>query len=955
MPALLVSALLSTALSLTPQTEPREWGLATADTRVTLRQRGDQVVLARLESTRARRNWIAAEAPITLLPQVWNGDRAEDVSWRLEAVREDAGAGTVAFTLASTPPGLRAVSTWRARPGPGPVETWASIENHTGDAVTIGHHDSLALPALAVGPGAETWWIRRGGSNASTQGGVFRDPVLPGLSLDLVSSPEDGASPVPWLAVQEGESQGLYVGWEFSGLGGIRASVGDDGLLALGIGHRVDFRTSVAPGQTIEVPPAFVGCYSGDIDEGSYRLHRFVLEKLRPPVAPGIADPVLAYNLYLDAGGNQATEEAVLRCAELCRQMDFEVFVPDAMWFPQTGDWQWDPVRFPRGIGPVERAVHEGGMQLGLWCAWTNGGASERPGALSARGSQARPSWFQGDYGPDWQVGPFWGARLCLASDEACEWATAETHRLVREFRLDYLKHDISPIVTQCNKVGHRHTHGTDVSYRATLGYYRVMESLLARFPRLLLENCSGGGQIKDFGAMRRSHYVVTTDTLSNLPDRQSIYDSTFALPPLVLQAYTYDNAYPVEGDAPGTFLWRSAMMSAWQIDPTDATRWDAEQLACARRSAEIYKQWIRPLLADAKVHHILPRPDGVHWDGLFEFSPSKRKGTLFVFRPDSPDRVQTVRLRGLDPYGSYWVWCEDGSTAPGKRSGRALTGEGLAVDLPARYTSDLIYVQDAAVGPAPDLSPPGAFSLLPAETKADPFAASVKLCWTASPNARGYRLRVARNAEMAAPLVDTVLLRTEAVLDDLPAGERLWWRVSAISWGGRRDSETARLDLAPPPPLTGVTFLSDMEWAEATAGADNPVRRDRNYYSKALAIGGKRYPKGLWTHAFNDTTPADTVVSAEGRGFGQFVADVGLDDGSGPGSVQFQVLVDGRLVSESPVMTPRQIHRFSVPVRGARTVTLRVLNGGDGYACDHAVWGLARFVAEGAADPLGE
>jgi len=956
MPALLVSALLGTALSVAPQTEPGEWVLATTDTHVTLRQHGEQVVLERLESTRARRNWVAAEAPIALPSGLWRGRESWPVSWRLEGAEHDSNTGVVVLTFASTPPGLRVLSTWRGQPGPGPVETWAAIENRTNQTVTVGHHDSLALPALAVKPGGEAWWIRRGGSNASTQGGVWRDPILPGLSLDLVSDPEDGASPVPWLAIQEHECQGLYVGWEFSGLGGIRASVGDDGLLALGIGHRPDFRTDIGPGTTLEVPPAFVGCYAGDIDEGSYRLHRFVLEKLRPPVARGIPDPVLAYNLYLDAGGNEATEAAVLRSADLCRQMGFEVFVPDAMWFPETGDWRWDPARFPGGVRPIERAVHEAGMRLGLWCAWTNGGASEYPGALSVRGPQARPSWFHDDYGPGWQVGAFWGARLCLACAEARQWAVAETHRLMREFKLDYLKHDISPIVTRCNKTGHAHAHTTDVSYWATLGYYRVMESLLASFPSLLLENCSGGGHIKDFGAVRRSHYVVTTDTLSNLPDRQSIYDSTFALPPLVLQAYTYNNAYPVEGDDPGSFLWRSAMMGAWQIDPTDATRWDAEQIACAGRSAAIYKQWIRPLLADAKVHHILPRPDGVHWDGLFEFSASRRKGTLFVFRPDSPEDRQTVRLRGLDPYGSYWIWCEDGSiSAPGQHTGRELMDEGLVLSLPARYSSDLVYVQDAAAGPAPDLSPPGAFRILPTKTDSSAFSASAKLRWTASPNARSYRLRVARNPELATPMVDTIRILTETTLEDLPAGQPLWWCVSAIGWGGRRDGQIVRLDVPPVTPLPGVAFLSDMEWAKATAGAGNPVRRDRNYYDRPLAIGGRKYPKGLWTHAFDNATPADVVIDIGGKGYGAFVADVGLDDRSGGGSVQFAVWVDDKVAAESPNLTPRQMHRIVVPVSGAHTVTLRVLNGGDGYACDHAVWGLARFIAEGAADPLGE
>ena len=104
------------------------------------------------------------------------------------------------------------------------------------------------------------------------------------------------------------------------------------------------------------------------------------------------------------------------------------------------------------------------------------------------------------------------------------QWEERKTQWLVREHKLDYLKHDCGPIVTRCTKTNHRHHYGTDASYWATLGYYRVQEQLRAAFPHLLLENCSGGGHIKDFGVVARTHYTVSTDTLSNLPNRQTIY-----------------------------------------------------------------------------------------------------------------------------------------------------------------------------------------------------------------------------------------------------------------------------------------------------------------------------------------------------------------------------------------------------------------------------------------------
>ena len=66
-------------------------------------------------------------------------------------------------------------------------------------------------------------------------------------------------------------------------------------------------------------------------------------------------------------------------------------------------------------------------------------------------------------------------------------------------------------------------------------------------------------------------------------------------------------------------------------------------------------------------------------------------------------------------------------------------------------------------------------------------------------------------------------------------------------------------------------------------------------------------------------------------------------------------MLVDGELKAESPVLPPRQVHLLRVAIAGARQITLRVLNGGDGYNCDHAVWGAARFVEAGVDDPLDE
>jgi hypothetical protein len=335
----------------------------------------------------------------------------------------------------------------------------------------------------------------------------------------------------------------------------------------------------------------------------------------------------------------------------------------------------------------------------------------------------------------------------------------------------------------------------------------------------------------------------------------------------------------------------------------------------------------------------------------LFEWSASLKKGVLFIFRPDSPDASQTVKLKGLEQGKQYAVWSEDGSVTGGKRSGAELMTEGLRIALRDAYSCDIIMLQE---GTAPALDAPGSFELGKADVSSDSFSATAKLSWTPSAGARSYRVVLTDGGQSKRPVREFRFARTEATVAGLEPGKSYVWSVEARGWGGSTKADTGGAFVTPAArEHPGVVFVSDMPWAKATAGAGNTVRRDTNLYGKTVMVGGRACPKAVWTHAFDDATPADTVIDIAGKGFETFAADAGLDAASGGGSVQFLVLVDGVERARSDVLQPGQVQAFRVDIKGAREVTLRVLNGGDGYACDHAAWGMARFVAGGAEDPF--
>jgi hypothetical protein len=278
---------------------------------------------------------------------------------------------------------------------------------------------------------------------------------------------------------------------------------------------------------------------------------------------------------------------------------------------------------------------------------------------------------------------------------------------------------------------------------------------------------------------------------------------------------------------------------------------------------------------------------------------------------------------------------------------------EGLRVRLPSRYECDLVYIQDDRAG-IPRLKRPAPFGLGEPKASADPFHSSVFLGWDASLGARCYRLIVSENAGLSAPIVSSAVVLPRTGLRLEPERD-YYWSVSAHGWGGETAASggTGHFRTPPRAPMPGIAFLSDLQWESATAGADNPVRRDVNYYGRPLSVGGRDMPKGLWTHAFNDATPADIVFDLAGHADAEFKATVGLDGQAGGGSVRFTVLLDGSMVAESPVLRQGQCHEIRVRVGRASKLVLRVENGGDGYQCDHSVWGLARLVEPGAQDPL--
>jgi alpha-galactosidase len=681
-----------------------EWTLSTKDTEIKIGIRGDAAAILELHAVGRPWEWVQTPSIEELPRSVAQGAMVSQLHWIYSGANQDTEhrALTLLFKNASPPLELR--SHWKATTGLGPVEHWMVLKNNSTGRVTIGPQSSASLTALAmpVGHYVESTQVRRGGSNAQVSGGVLSRPVGQYWSVLVPSRPSDGggggnaaedlASQVPFLNLQVDGSHGLYIGWKFSAVGEIVGS-SNGSTIDLSVGVPKDFKSDILAGEEFLVPAAFIGTYVGDQAEGSYSVYRYIQDSVLPRRPSSQPYPTLVYGYYFDGNkpGTQ-TEADVLASARLAHELGFETYLADAMWFPDTGDWRWDPKRFPRGSKPLADYLHAAGMKFALWMAWTLASDSDAPGALNFK---LHPDWFTRTPVFDKDGGINWNAQIDVGNDSARQWVEGATQRVVRDNHIDYLKTDFSPIAITSRA---QHTHGqntTDISYWSTLGYYEIQNKLIEKFPDLILEGCSGGGTIKDFGDIAHVHYIVGTDTLSAMADRQSIYDTSYMFPPSSILLYTYERIYSDVADAPEPYLWRSGMMGAWDLALTESRNLSEKQKMQIRRSTDIYKSWIRPVLQDAHVHRILPRPDGLHWDGMFYWNATLKKGTAYIFRPNSEQRHQLIYLAGLDPKKTYKIHGEDASVRAGSFSGSALMNQGLEIRLPDKFSSDLVYVEE--------------------------------------------------------------------------------------------------------------------------------------------------------------------------------------------------------------------------------------------------------------------
>ena len=571
--------------------------------------------------------------------------------------------------------GLRATRHYAATSGSVAFETWTTVAPLRG-AVTVADLNAFRLTVPA---GAMHWvnGLQRDDASRPTDAAftLLDRELAPGERLVLGAEGRSSEQTVPWFAIDNGEDT-FFAGLMWSGGWSLTAERSNAGIeLALGLAPMSTSVTSAVDG-----PHAFFGAARGDLRDASAATRSFVMDGIRGGRA---LSALVTYNTWFTYG-TRIDEETIREEIHGAAQLGAELFVMDAGWYVGTGrdsvsdfssglgSWEVDEARFPEGIKALTDYAHSLGLKFGIWVE------PERV-ALSTVGAPglAQQAWLAaagGGYGSPQ------AAQICLASAAARQWVLDEVTRLVDEVQPDYLKWD-NNFWLNCDRDGHGHGM-SDGNFAHVNGLYDVLAQLRTRYPDLLIENVSGGGNRLDFGMLRYSDVGWMDDrSAPSVHVRHILEGLGVVFPPAYLLSFVMPHDEEPINDASDLSLYFRSRMTGVLGLCFRTRALDSSTAAQITREIEIYKG-LRDSLGAAAGTLLTAQAavvDGPAWDVFQSVSPGGRTVVLSAIQWDDAVDELLVMPVGLRPESTYDVESVDNG-AIGTATGAELMADGITV-----------------------------------------------------------------------------------------------------------------------------------------------------------------------------------------------------------------------------------------------------------------------------------
>lgn len=288
------------------------------------------------------------------------------------------------------------------------------------------------------------------------------------------------------------------------------------------------FEFNIHKDESFESPLSVMTFSKSGYNGMSQNMHNFinaniVRGKYRNKIRPVLINTWEAF--YFDI-----EETKLLNLAKRAKDLGIELFALDDGWFlkrnddtSSLGDWKCDLDKIPHGLKYVKENV---GMKFGLWI---------EPEMINTNSDLYRKH-------PEWCVEYANHSEgrnqrfLDLTNNEVVEYLVEVLTDLFNESECTYVKWDLNRIMSDLYSKNLKKQ--TEFVHRYYLGFYRLCKILTERFPDILFEGCSAGGNRFDLGIMSYFPQVWASDNTDSEVRRRVLYNCSYGYPLSVIGSH---------------------------------------------------------------------------------------------------------------------------------------------------------------------------------------------------------------------------------------------------------------------------------------------------------------------------------------------------------------------------------------------------------------------------------
>jgi alpha-galactosidase len=438
------------------------------------------------------------------------------------------------------------------------------------------------------------------------------------------------------------------------------------------------------PGEEVRTPRIVMLFWKGEWRRSQNLWRRWMMAHNMPRPGGKLPPPQFAGNTsreFVEMTEARDRDEIFFIDRYVEEKMKPDYFWMDAGWYPNngswanTGTWEVDTKRFPKGIRAVSDHAHAKGVKIIVWF---------EPERVT-KGSwlyEKHPEWLlkpppnPGDqlYDPEWRLFNF-------GDSSALKWMTDHIDKFITDQGIDLYRQDFNMDPLNFWRANDAPDRQGITEIRYVTGYLAYWDELRRRHPDMLLDSCASGGRRNDIDSLKRAVPLTRSDYLLE------------PVEPISQQMQTLGMAQWIPFFGTGTsgtdkYVFRS-QMTPGVITTWDLRRKDVDTNAMRR----LIYQW-RTISPNYYGDFYALTPYSLSNDGwaAMQFDrPDAGEGFLEIFRHShSPYETARIKLRGLATDGVY-VFTNSDESGTREFSGNELMDEGIEVGLKSAPGSALL------------------------------------------------------------------------------------------------------------------------------------------------------------------------------------------------------------------------------------------------------------------------